>query len=109
MIRCLGNFSIFENGPDAHTTSDLELKSTSDNDAAANTKTCNIVLEYGEMDLDEYFASHTSPVLPAAVADFWQNLSSVALAISKMHGFQIPRGGVEQKYHGSVALDEKDP
>lgn len=59
----------------------------------------NILLEYGDYDLAEYFQIHP-PVLPQNVQSFWENLFSIATALAKLHKFVIPCRGREDEYHG---------
>lgn len=62
----------------------------------------NILLEYSELDLDEVFSQRNPPVFPAEIYLFWQALSAVAEALSKMHNLEIrhePRKS-GKVYHG---------
>lgn len=61
----------------------------------------NILLEYGDYDLAEYFFVHP-PVLATNVRDFWHNLFSVANALSSLHKFELPRRGQKETYWGQV-------
>ena len=47
----------------------------------------NMVLEYGELDLDEYFYENirSPPVLFGEIHAFWHNLSSIANGLSDIH------------------------
>lgn len=45
----------------------------------------NIILEYGESDLDEYLAETCPPVLATEIINFWQEIFKLALTIRDMH------------------------
>lgn len=59
----------------------------------------NILLEFGDYDLAEYF-QFQPPVLPANVGSFWHNLSHVAAALSSFHNFTRQHKGKKQKMKG---------
>jgi hypothetical protein len=82
LIRCLGDYS------------------TEEDDPRGIGRTFNILLEYGELDLDEFFASYQPPVLPTEIAEFWRNLSVIADVIRRIHMFERSRGGVHQTFRG---------
>lgn len=65
----------------------------------------HIMLEYGEMDLDEYLAETYPPVLNGEIREFWAELFSVARTLKRMHHFKYDtsRGGNRQGYRGQVA------
>lgn len=62
----------------------------------------NILLEYGDFDLEEHFELHVPPVLPAEILKFWTNLFEVARAIEKVHKIETRRGDRQQEYFGYV-------
>ena len=62
--------------------------------------TYNILLEYGESDLDEFFAARLPPVLETEVEAFWKALFEVADAIEGIHNLKTSTDGVVQEYHG---------
>ena len=64
--------------------------------------TYNILLEYGQADLDERFAAILQPVLQTEVEGFWKDLFEVADAVKGIHRFENRRGGVSQEYRGYV-------
>ena len=66
--------------------------------------TQNILLEYGEFDLDEFFAERLPPVLRNEVEDFWTALFQVAFAVDSIHNLTITTGGVAREYHGYGAV-----
>lgn len=63
----------------------------------------HIMLEYGEMDLDEYLADTYPPVLNEEIREFWEELFSVARTLRRIHHLQYDkRGGNRQDYRGQV-------
>jgi hypothetical protein len=62
--------------------------------------TFNIILEFGELDLDEYFFDRSPPILPAEIRLFWKDLFVVAKAVKGIHTFEKRRGDVTKKYSG---------
>ena len=90
MIRCLGDYTYGEE----------------------DQKTYNILLEYGEADLDEYFSTTPPPALASEIIAFWEDLFKVAEAVRDLHSFEFPRAGVEREYHGyanpSLLVDMTD-
>lgn len=81
MIKYLGDFSV-QNG-------DQE-------------RSYNILLEYGQLDLDEYFfdCDILPPVLPEEIHGFWQDLFGIAAALGQLHNFTIRREEESHDYHG---------
>lgn len=68
--------------------------------------THNILLEYGDQDLDEYLALKYPPVLTSEIIDFWENIIGVATTLHKVHTFTYKDsdGGTEDfnGWHGDV-------
>lgn len=64
--------------------------------------TYNILLEYGDEDLDEYFARLLPPVFQTEVEGFWKGLFEVADAVEGIHNLKTDMDGEE--YHGYVAI-----
>ncbi|KAL8687353.1 MAG: hypothetical protein Q9224_005177, partial [Gallowayella concinna] len=62
--------------------------------------TFNLLLEFGEFDLDEYFAQISPPSLQAEIEDFWSSLFDVADALDGIHNLKIETHGVVQEFHG---------
>lgn len=58
-----------------------------------------IILEYADSDLSEYFY-RTSPVLPEQIYRFWEDLSSIAVTLEKLHDFKVRRFNNEHIYEG---------
>lgn len=63
--------------------------------------TYNLILEYGESDLDEYFAQNHPPVLALEIISFWEALFKVGIAIQKMHNLEFRNSdGIRSEFHG---------
>ncbi|KAI1775401.1 hypothetical protein F4818DRAFT_48219 [Hypoxylon cercidicola] len=56
-------------------------------------RTYNILLEYGEEDLEEFFASKMNypPILNSETIQFWESLANVANALHSMHNLVLER------------------
>ena len=52
--------------------------------------THNILLEYGESDLDGYFCDFVAPILPSEIERFWVGLFAVAGAVKSIHCLVLP-------------------
>ncbi|KAF7505103.1 hypothetical protein GJ744_001243 [Endocarpon pusillum] len=65
-----------------------------------NKTTYNILLEYGEFDLEEYFVERLPPTNPNEIREFWTSLFAVADALKGIHTFENDRAGVRQEYYG---------
>lgn len=65
-----------------------------------NKTTYNILLEYGEFDLEEYFVERLPPANPNEIREFWTSLFAVADALKGIHTFENDRAGVRQEYYG---------
>lgn len=63
-------------------------------------KTYNILLEFGAMDLRDYFREKRPPVLPLEIEAFWRSLSAVANAVDGVHNLRILEGGQTKEYYG---------
>lgn len=62
--------------------------------------TYNILLEYGDCDLDEFFAERLPPVLDTEVEAFWQDLFEIADAVEGIHNLEVCTDGMRQKFYG---------
>lgn len=98
MIRYLGNYTHTPIRPKRRAPSFSVSEERRQDDEPGETN--NILLEYGDFDLDEYFAATDPPVLPAQVTQFWQEVAGIAEAISEIHRFTMRRAGVRQEYSG---------
>jgi len=75
LIRYLGQFSLKEKVGDKE------------------KKTYNILMEFGEFDLDEYFAVNKPPERYEEIMSFWRNLFKIARALQIVHNFSYHGGG----------------
>ena len=67
------------------------------------TRTHNILLEFGEFDLDEFFLEFDSPVHPLEIIGFWKKFFKVADALYKLHYLNFQnRDGQQEPLHGFV-------
>ena len=68
--------------------------------------TYNILLEYGEQDLDEYLALRYPPVLNSEIINFWENIFGVATTLKEIHNLKYKSpGGVTTPFigwHGDI-------
>lgn len=62
--------------------------------------TFNILLEFAEFDLDEYFAGWLPPVLQIQTEEFWGSLFEIVDAVECIHNRTAHVGGVVQEYYG---------
>ncbi|OAG42928.1 hypothetical protein AYO21_02879 [Fonsecaea monophora] len=64
--------------------------------------THNILLEFGELDLDEFFAHEFSspPVRSPEIISFWESLFQVAEALQRIHNLKIDQDGQTEEYYG---------
>lgn len=66
----------------------------------ASDKTYNILLEYGDLDLDEYFVERLPPVFPTEIMRFWKDLFEVSEAIKGVHNLKHGKGELAEDYYG---------
>jgi hypothetical protein len=55
----------------------------------SQSRTFNILLEFGELDLDEHFAAVRPPRLCLEIHEFWSDLFEVAKALKKFHNVEL--------------------
>lgn len=60
----------------------------------------NIMLEYGEHDLDEYLADTYAPVLSQEIIEFWTALFKVAETLRQMHDLNYEEHGQSRVLRG---------
>ena len=68
-----------------------------------SSRTHNILLEFGELDLDEFFADPQQhpPLLSLEIIEFWGYLFKVADALQTIHNLVYKNeDGLVQRYHG---------
>jgi hypothetical protein len=66
------------------------------------TTTHNILLEYGELDLQEFFVHRSPPILKSEVEAFWKDISDVAIALEGIHNLKTKKYEGYEEYHGYV-------
>jgi hypothetical protein len=95
-VKYLGEFSYRE----SYETPGSSQKSPQDggNDPLRNTH--NIILEYGEADLEEFFLDKIPPVLSDEISSFWRELFAIADAIRNIHNLKVKENGRVQEYQG---------
>ena len=69
------------------------------NQTSKNT-TYNILLEYGEMDLSNYFEEIEQPVRSSDIEAFWRSVFAVADAVKGIHNLRVHDAGVTMEYYG---------
>ncbi|KAL8922484.1 MAG: hypothetical protein Q9172_003549 [Xanthocarpia lactea] len=62
--------------------------------------TFNLLLEFGECDLDEFFAQRLPPVLQDETDEFWKALFDIADALDGIHNLKLDMHGVTREFHG---------
>ena len=66
----------------------------------ADNTTYNILLEYGEMDLDEYFGQMAPPARLSDIEAFWRPLFAIADAVNGIHNLKTSDAGIVEEYYG---------
>ncbi|OQU97590.1 Protein kinase domain-containing protein isoform 2 [Cladophialophora immunda] len=64
--------------------------------------THNILLEFGELDLDEFFAHEFSspPVRSLEIISFWESLFKIAEALQRIHNLKFQNDGKTHEFYG---------
>ncbi|KAJ9660233.1 hypothetical protein H2201_006979 [Coniosporium apollinis] len=93
MIRYLGHFTHLESRRTVRPTGTTYPQGEGQ---TTPVKTYNILLEYGELDLEETFAQRQPPVFPDEIESFWKALFEVADAVDKIHNLKVD----DDEYHG---------
>ena len=94
MVRWLADYEKLDMTTPGLTHSDTEDSST------IPSKTYNILLEYGLMDLDDYFNEKLPPVLSWEIEAFWKSLFAVAFATKGIHDLKVDNGWETKEYFG---------
>ena len=93
MVRWLGAYS----HEDARQLSSPSQDSTQE----SGTTTHNILLEFGESDLEVLFGEKLPPILPKEIEDFWASFFEVADAVKGIHYLKTGTGTPwAQDFHG---------
>ena len=96
MVQYLGGYNHQEIH---HTTIEAGANPASHNNALLKA-THNILLEYGDRDLDEHFAAILPPVLQHEIELFWKGLFEVADAVKEVHHFKVDNDGIIKEFVG---------
>ena len=85
MVKRLGSFACFDTGDTS--------RDTTAHSKSQKTMTHNILFEYGEMDLDEYFVQNHPPFLYSEMLTFWETLFEVVGPVEAIHELKTKDGG----------------
>jgi hypothetical protein len=96
MVRYLGEYTHKEIRASSNALQTAVAESCEDE----TTTTYNILLEFGECDLDEFFIERNPPVLPNEVEAFWKSLFDVANAVERIHNLKTESDGMVREYFG---------
>jgi len=100
MVRYLGEYihkEVHESSTKASTVPEIV---TPDSQEDETRVTYNILLEFGEFDLEEYLHDVLPPVVQTEVEAFWKGLFEVADAVKGVHNLQTNTDGRVQEYYG---------
>lgn len=75
---------------------EYQLGTSSESSQASSSR--HIMLEYGELDLDEYLVDNYPPVLSEEIIAFWEGLFGVADTLKRIHHLQDDRNHVYRGY-----------
>lgn len=87
MVRCLADYTHVE-------------KMAGPQEGSITTNTFNLLLEFGEFDLDEFFAQRLPPVFQGETEEFWRALLDVAEALDGIHNLEMDTHGTVQQFQG---------
>ena len=93
MIRCLANYTYSHDHP-------ARQRAATAPAAKQETTTYNILLEYGEMDLGDYFKEVLPPVLRSEIEAFWRSLFAIADAVRGIHNLKVRNAEQTEEYYG---------
>lgn len=96
MVRYLAGYAHKEIQP----SSNSPVIGTTKSQDEITKSTYNILLEFGEFDLDEYFVGRLPPVMEIEIGAFWKDLFEVADAVESIHNLKTNTDGVVQEYYG---------
>ncbi|KAL8846936.1 MAG: hypothetical protein Q9221_008004 [Calogaya cf. arnoldii] len=105
MVRFLADYTHTEKSS-VHTPELVLSSETQQEHATRNT--FNLLLEFGECDLDEFFAQRNPPVLQDETEQFWKALFEVADALDGLHNLKIDTHGVVREllgWHADIKPD----
>jgi hypothetical protein len=96
MVRYLGDYGLRQAVP---ATNPPEPPSTGPREEVIKY-TYNILLEFCDLDLDEFFYYRLPPLLEIEVEGFWTALLDVADAIEGIHNLKADTGDLVEEYRG---------
>lgn len=67
---------------------------------AGKILTSNIIMEYADYDLDEYFTEFSPPVSQSAIKSFWEGLFDIAHAVNDIHNLRVDTHGRMREFSG---------
>ena len=95
MVRWLADYKKTENSGAAGGHAIAEPS-----DQLSENVTYNILLEYGEMDLNTYFYEVEPPVQPSDIEGFWTSVFAVADALKGIHNLRVKDAGIIMEFYG---------
>lgn len=99
LVRYLGDYEHIEVQA-ASTTPQTITESETSEVEVRKIPTLNIILEYGDYDLDEYFREFTPPVFQSEINFFWTGLFDIAHAVEGIHDFAVAKDGRMEEFQG---------
>ncbi|KFY94147.1 hypothetical protein V500_03400 [Pseudogymnoascus sp. VKM F-4518 (FW-2643)] len=99
MVRYLGDYEHVE-VQTVPTTLQTTTECETSKVEVRKISTCNIIMEYGDYDLDEYFREFAPPVFQSEINFFWTGLFEVAYAVENIHHFTVNKDGRMEEFHG---------
>ncbi|KAL8772818.1 MAG: hypothetical protein Q9209_002163 [Squamulea sp. 1 TL-2023] len=97
MVRFLADYSHAER---RHNDTQGQSKVLGNQDDPMTRNTFNLLLEFGEVDLDEFFAQRLPPVLQDETDQFWRALFEIADALDGIHNLRINIHGFIRELDG---------
>ena len=94
MVQCICSYSLL--------APQVALTANGTGNAFSQTQnTHNILLEFGELDLDEFFAESDPPAHPLEITGFWERFFKLAQALNKLHYLERRNeDGSQEPLHG---------
>ena len=99
MVQFLADYTHVER---RHLDAGEHSVSSPDQQEAMTGNTFNLLLEFGEFDLDEFFAQRLPPVLQDETDQFWRALFDIADALDGIHNLKVDTHGFVREFHGYV-------
>ena len=65
-----------------------------------NETSYNILLEYAQMDLSDYFKNMKPPISSLEIEVFWRALFAIADAVKGIHNLKVKDAGITEEYYG---------